>query len=126
MGRQIVGIVVGFVVWSVLWVGGNSLLIAAMPELIDEQGIPKSGGFYALLLLLSGIYSVLSGFLAARIGRRVRAALLCGVLLLVVGIGVQASYWQVMPVWYHAIFLVLILPLNLAGGRLPSAAPTGS
>lgn len=46
------------------------------------------------------------------------AAIVTSVLLLLTGIGVQASVWTQMPVWYHLSFLVLVAPVTLAGARL--------
>lgn len=50
--------------------------------------------------------------------------LILGVLLLVVGIVVQASYWNVLPVWWHLCFLVSILPFTLLGARLRGGTRT--
>ena len=41
-----------------------------------------------------------------------------GLALLAVGIAVQAGYWDVLPIWYHLIFLALLLPMAALGGRL--------
>jgi hypothetical protein len=44
--------------------------------------------------------------------------LAAGALLLVVGIAVQVSYWDALPVWWHLAFLVSIVPFTLLGARL--------
>ena len=41
--------------------------------------------------------------------------------LLLTGIGVQASVWSLMPTWYHVTFLALVVPMTLLGSRLASA-----
>ena len=73
-----------------------------------------------LVLILSMIYSVVSGWAAARIAREraFASSVALGVLLLVVGIGVQMQYWDVMPLWYHLLFLVALVPAVLLGYRL--------
>jgi hypothetical protein len=38
--------------------------------------------------------------------------------LLLMGIGFEVSAWQLTPVWYHLVFLVLLVPAVLYGGRL--------
>ena len=45
-------------------------------------------------------------------------------LLLLTGVGVQLGVWPLMPVWYHLLFLALIVPVAVFGGRLarPGAA----
>jgi len=40
------------------------------------------------------------------------------VLLLATGVGVQASVWILMPVWYHLGFLGLLVPGCLLRARL--------
>ena len=44
--------------------------------------------------------------------------LVTAVLLLLTGIAVQSTMWHLMPLWYHATFLVLIVPVCLLAGRL--------
>ncbi len=46
------------------------------------------------------------------------AVLVTAVLLLLTGIGVQSTVWHLMPLWYHATFLVLIVPVCVLAGRL--------
>lgn len=50
--------------------------------------------------------------------------LILGVLLLVVGIAVQASYWDALPAWWHLTFLLAILPFALLGARLRGGTRT--
>ena len=38
--------------------------------------------------------------------------------MLVTGIAVQAGVWALMPVWYHLVFLALLVPVCLVGARL--------
>jgi hypothetical protein len=40
------------------------------------------------------------------------------VLLIVVGVFVQAQLWRLLPAWYHLSFLILLLPATLAGAWL--------
>ena len=48
-----------------------------------------------------------------------------GLLLLVVGVGVQAAMWNLMPLWYHLPFLALLLPATLAGAALARRGKMG-
>ena len=41
-----------------------------------------------------------------------------GILLLATGIAVQLQYWSLLPIWYHLVFLVLLVPSTVAGGSL--------
>ena len=37
---------------------------------------------------------------------------------LVTGISFEVSYWGMTPVWYHIVFLALIVPATVWGGTL--------
>lgn len=70
------------------------------------------------MLALSIAASLASGVVAAIAGgESARGAVLGNALLLLAtGIFVQAGLWSSMPVWYHLIFLVLLVPMTLLGG----------
>lgn len=120
MGRTIGAVLAGFVLWTVLWLGSNAALTAAMPDVIHQDGRVDSAGVLLLLLVLSVVFSVASGYVAALIARAKAggAALGLGLLLLAVGLFVQVQYWDVMPLWYHVSFLALLVPGAMIGGRL--------
>jgi hypothetical protein len=50
-----------------------------------------------------------------------RAPLWLGLILLGVGMFVQAQYWYLMPLWYHLAFLLLLVPACMIGSRLRRA-----
>ncbi len=123
MGRTILSIIIGFVTWSVLWLLSNAVVAAISPEAFGDDDLSVSPVVLVVFLILALVFSVAAGFLTASISRAkpVRNALALGVLLLAVGIGMQSQYWEAVPLWYHLIFLVLLLPGAYAGGRLRSA-----
>ena len=49
MVRIIVGVVVGFVAWSVLWLVTNQVVQAAAPGAVQEDGSIAGGGVPALM-----------------------------------------------------------------------------
>lgn len=110
----------GFVLWTVLWLGTNAATVAALPDAFAEDGSTTNAGVLALFLALSVVFSVVSGWLAVRLARgsSTQPASILGVLLLLVGIGVQASVWSLLPIWYHLIFLAMLFPAAVFGGRL--------
>ena len=134
MLKIVLGVVAGFVAWSVLWVGSDQVLTLASP---GWYGIHQDDAYLALMngesfqanttimlirLAVAAIATIMSGFLAAFIANENRRApLALGVLLLIVGIGVQVSVWKVMPIWFHIIFLALLIPLSILGGKLKTA-----
>lgn len=119
MVRSVLSVLAGFAVWTVLWLASNAGVVAALPAFFREDGLTDSVGILVLFLVLSVVFSVVAGFLAARLARRqaMPHALTLGIILLAVGIFVQVQYWDVMPVWYHIIFLALLVPATLLGGR---------
>jgi hypothetical protein len=131
MLRIISGVIVGFVVWSILWVGAGEVLSLILPDWYgktsaDFRAAVAAQTPYALgsgvliwLLIQSVICSLISGYIAALIAREnVKSTLLLGVLLLLFGIFVQSMHWNYMPLWYHIPFLLLLIPVTIMGGKL--------
>ena len=120
MMRSIGAVLAGAVLWTVLWLGSTSALVAAMPDrLVPTEPLTET----PLLLLYIGmsvVFSVAAGWLTAAVARSrpIGHAFALGVLQLALGIGFEASAWDLTPVWYHLVFLVLLLPGNVAGGWL--------
>ena len=131
MLRIILGAAVGFVAWSILWVGSDALLAVVSPgwygkSLVDLQTAVENKTDYtadsALLLLglaRSVIFSLAAGFLAALVSREsIKAPLAAGFLLLLFGVFIQSIYWHYVPLWYHLPFLLLLVPVAFIGGQL--------
>lgn len=118
--RTVFGIVVGYAVWTALWIGGNAILFTQAAEVVKAGERYDSAGILLGILALSLVCSVAGGLAAARIaqGRGMRAALILGVLLLGTGVAVQSGAWSLMPLWYHLAFLLLLVPVTLAGACL--------
>ncbi|HMQ03790.1 MAG TPA: hypothetical protein PKD26_07730 [Pyrinomonadaceae bacterium] len=133
MVRIILGVIIGFTVWSILWIGSDQVLINLFRDWYGAHQFEMERAYYnqtpftadstilAISIVRSIIFSIMSGFLAAVVsGENQRAPLLLGILLLVFGLLVQISMWSLAPVWYHVIFLVLLVPMAVAGGRFKS------
>ena len=131
MGRIILGVIAGFIGWSILWGGADEVIRMLSPgwygahQLAFEKAAFNNTTFEAspailiLHLVRSVIASLMSGFLAAFVAKENRrTTLILGVLLLIVGVAVQASVWSLLPVWYHLAFLLLLIPATVAGGYL--------
>ena len=118
--RAVLAVVAGFVLWTVLWLGGNAGLGAVFPEAAKafaDGGALDGERDLGAALLLAAVCSFVAGRLCAAVGRARGPVLALAVLLLVVGAAVQASAWERMPLWYHLAFLALLVPLTLVGGR---------
>ena len=129
MIRIILGVIVGFLVWSILWVGSDQVLIATFGWYSDHQGafqkaFSTGGDFDASVMILlmhlvrSVIISFVAGYLAALIAKENRRSpLILGILHFLFGLMVEVIAWHYLPVWYHLVFLVLLIPVTMAGGK---------
>lgn len=71
-----------------------------------------------MALSLSVICSFIAGFTTALIAREnVKSTLILGILLFIVGLLVSISFWNYFPLWYHILFLSLLIPVTILGGK---------
>jgi uncharacterized membrane protein (DUF485 family) len=135
MLRIILAAVAGFISWVIVWVGSEKILSAIWPKGFGvhqrafQEAIEKGGPFTAdatmllVHIVLCSIVSALAGFLAAMIaGENTRAPLILGFLLLAMGIAKVVMSWRYVPIWYHVIFTVLLMPMAILGGKLYTTA----
>jgi hypothetical protein len=135
MLRTIVGVITGFVAWSIAWFGGEQIFSAIWPEGFGahqrafQAAIENGGPFTAdttmllIHIVLGSLVSVMSGSLTALIAREnKRAPLFLGVLLLAFGVLKAVMSWPYVPMWYHVIFTAMLLPMTIWGGRMKSSA----
>ena len=132
MLRIILGIIAGFLGWAILWFGSETVLSAIWPDFgfhqAEFQAAIENGGEFTAdttmlvtHVVLGSIVSLIAGFLAALIaGENNRAPLILGLLLLVIGLLKAGMSWPYVPIWYHIIFTLLLLPMAILGGRLHS------
>ena len=131
MLRIILGVIAGFIVWSIVWIGMDALLAAISPDwfgriFTDFQNAvsrnepfmpPDSVSVY--LIFQSVLCSLIAGLTAALIAKENRKSTIAlGVLLLITGVFVEAAHWNYFPVWYHIVFLLLLIPATVLGGKL--------
>lgn len=120
MPRTIIAIILGFVLWSTLWITTNSVIMSAFPGWFGPGDRLTSTPALFLFIALSFVYSVIAGFLTAWIARRseVRHGMGLGTALLAVGIVMTALYYDTTPFWFHAIFLALLIPGTVLGAGI--------
>lgn len=122
MLRAIVAIIAGYALWTALWFTGNLTLFAEATKIAGAGERYDKTGPLVGILILSVVCSIAAGLAASLIaGRTTRArvaALILGLLLLLTGIGVQLGVWELMPVWYHLTFLLLLLPVTMLAAVL--------
>jgi hypothetical protein len=130
MLRIVLGVIGGFIGWLIVWVGSEKVISAIWPafgvhQRAFEEAIKNGGQFTAdttMLLthiVVGSIVSVMAGSLAALIAvENKRAALVVGILLLAMGVLKAVMSWPYVPIWYHAIFTAMLLPMAILGGKL--------
>ena len=126
MGRTIGSVVAGVVLWGVLWNGANAGLGASGVVTVGEPigAVPVLLG----LIVYSAGLSVLAGYVSAAIKGMPDAMTAVKILAatnLLIGIVVEVMYWSLMPAWYHIVFLALVVPMTLQGGRMKVGASAG-
>ena len=123
MLKIILGIIGGFVVWSVLWVAGDAVLRTVWTSYNESvKTMQINSAMLIVPLILSVIVSIISGYIAALIaGENTKSPLILGIILLIVGVLVQMSVWEQIPLWYHLTFLILLVPMTSLGGKLKTA-----
>jgi len=120
MIRSVASVLGGFSVWTVLWLGSNAVVAAAVPSAISDDGSVHGTGVLLLMFALSVVFSVIAGYVLGLIARgsSMKCAWALGIIQLTVGVFVQAQYWDKMPLWYHLSFLIMLLPAILIGATL--------
>jgi hypothetical protein len=118
--KQVFAVATGFILWSMLWLGLNQLLL--LLGVMSPTSTQPITDAKPLLVLLVGsvLISLLSGYVTSRISGLQWAlpAAALGLLLLATGVFVQLKLWYLIPLWYHLIFLVLLMPMTVLGARV--------
>ena len=131
MIRLILGIIVGFVVWTILWLGSEQMLSVLSPgwfgahQIAFEKATFNKEPFTVetsilLVNLFRGILiTIISGYVAALIAaENKRSTLILGILLLAFGLFVVAMTWSMIPIWYHVLFSLMLIPMTILGGKM--------
>jgi hypothetical protein len=131
MARTVLGVIAGFIAWVFVWFGAEQILSAIAPEGYGahqrafQAALENGGEFTAdttlllIQLVLGSVASVIAGFLTALIARdNIRAPRTLGFLLLAFGLLKVVMSWPYVPVWHHVIFLALLFPMTIMGGKL--------
>jgi hypothetical protein len=119
MLRLIGGIIAGVVAWFIIVTVLDIGLRFGWPA---YGAVEKAMAFTLPMMIarlsISAISSLLSGYVAATIEKGKWAALVAGIVLLVLFVPIHYGLWAKFPAWYHLTFLVSLPVLSLAGGRL--------
>lgn len=121
IARFVLAVLAGAAVWAALWLSGTAFANYAFPDTVVPNQPLTHVGILVGYLVYSVALSVLAGLvtaLAAGSERPMRAVAVLAALQLAMGIAAEVSYWDLMPVWYHLVFLGLVVPATLYGGTL--------
>ena len=124
-------ILVGYLVWTCIWLAANAGLSAAFSEAskaFEAGGDLTDTAYLAAALAVSVCASLATGAVAARMADERRTVALIGItlLLLLSGAAIQKAVWTRMPLWYHITFLTLLALVPALGARLLGGAPPTS
>ena len=131
MLRIILGVIVGFVAWSVLWIGADALIGMLSPgwygahkhafenAMINKTAFNADPVILIFYLARNAVTTLICGYLAALVANeKRRTPLILGIVLVLVGLIFQSMAWNLLPLWYFIVFLLLLIPMAVEGGRL--------
>jgi ABC-type Mn2+/Zn2+ transport system permease subunit len=119
LAKASLAVLVGLTVWFVVATVGNLFVRALLP---GYEAVEKEMNFSLLMqvarLVLGLVSSLSAGLACAWLWRgSLRPAFVLGALLLALFIPVHIGLWSKFPIWYHAVFLVSLVPATLLGFR---------
>lgn len=120
MVRSILAVLAGAVVWDALYLGSNALLVSLLPGYFNLDGSTDHLGMLLLSLTLSIAFFLISGYITAAVARKnpLGHGLALGLVQLPQGIFAQSQYWDLLPLWYHLLFLGLLVPCTVLGAQI--------
>jgi hypothetical protein len=118
VGRAIGGVITAFVVWTMLWLGFNQIAAVVLPGIIVPEEPLTHTGMLITFIMYSAVISIVAGFVCASVKKEspMKTVWVFALIQLAVGIFVEYTYWDLMPAWYHIVFLALIVPATVWGG----------
>jgi len=126
--RSVLSVLSAPVLYGVLCVPLLGLLYSQFPDLVNEQGGTASVPLLLGTELFQLLILTLCGFVVAVLAPQHRRhhVVLATVLMMVIGVSVQLSFWDAVPVWHHYVFFACIIGGMYLGGSLsPSRATQG-
>jgi hypothetical protein len=110
-------VLIGFIVWFVVATVANLLIRASLSGYAEAEPVAR----FTLAMMLArlavgGLSSVAAGLACALSARASPVAVnILAIALVLFFLPVHYSLWARFPLWYHAVFLVSLVPLVLVG-----------
>ncbi len=131
MLRIIFGAIVGFIVWTILLLGSDAIWLVLSPDWYGKHqtelqaAITNQTPFMAdstilmIAVIRSAILTFIAGYIVVLIAKEnFKAPLFLGILLLAFGSFIHSMILNNVPLWYHFLILLPLIPLAIFGGRL--------
>ena len=119
MAKKVLGVVAGLATWVIVASLIGRIMRASWPEYaIVEKAMTFTLAMMIARLSIGAFATVCMGAVTSALVPSPLARLMPGVLMLVLFIPVHVMLWENFPVWYHLFFLLSLVPLTYAGGRL--------
>lgn len=129
MVRIILGAIIGFIVWTCLLLSSDAIWMALSDSYTKHQAdfqsaVANKTPFTADLTVMiisvirSAIFTLITGFIVTLISKEnFKAPLLLGIFLLLFGGFIHSIMLNNVPIWYHILILLPLIPLALLGGK---------
>jgi len=120
MWRRIVAVVAGLFAWMIVVNVAGLILRLSWPAYASvAAALTFTLGMMIARLAIGALATLAMGLVTAKIvPASAIVRLLPGVLLLLFFIPVHVNLWNRFPVWYHLTFLLSLVPLTYAGGKM--------
>ena len=120
MWRRIVAVVAGLFAWMIVVNVAGLIVRLSWPAYASvAAALTFTLGMMIARLAIGALATLAMGLVTAKIvPASAIVRLLPGVLLLLFFIPVHVNLWNRFPVWYHLTFLLSLVPLTYAGGKM--------
>lgn len=127
MGKSILAVVAGLIVWAVIAAVAGLIMRASWPAYAN---VATEMSFTLPMLLarlsIGAVATLATGLIATLIAPRSGfVRLIPGLILLALFIPQHITLWAKFPIWYHFTFLLSLVPLTWAGGTIATRASVG-
>ena len=126
--RVVIAIAAGILVWFVVATVGNFAIRWLLPGYTEvEKTMDFSLAMLLACLVLGAGSSIAAGVVCAAIAPGARSVTyVFALLLLALFIPVHVSLWDKFPIWYHILFLGLLVPWVILGAKLLGSQRNGA
>ena len=127
MGKHILGVVGGLMVWFAGALLAGVLLRSVWPEYVAASGdMSFTLPMKLTRLSIGALTTFAAGAVTVLVSRSGWTAVGTGALLLLIFIPEHISLWDKFPIWYHLTFLTSLVPLAVVGGRVAGSGRSPS